>query len=189
VWEGLTYLKACHVAGDVELGRETVSRLVSAIFERFAAHPALAAELRQMRRRLEKEVLVQPTNTKTAPGGYYDIDFAVSLLRLRGHIATHPGANMAEQIAALRSAGLMNLEDGDVLSRAANFLRSVDHAARLVTGKPVEGLPERRGHAEVVEKLARRWGLISGSETLNLTLQTTRQRVREVYNRLIEAAP
>jgi len=58
-----------------------------------------------------------------------------------------------------------------------------------VTGKPVEGLPERRGHAEVVEKLARRWGLISGSETLNLTLQTTRQRVREVYNRLIEAAP
>jgi len=188
VWEGLTYLKACHVAGYVELGKETVSRLVSAIFEHFAAHPALAAELRQMRRRLEMEVSVPPTNTKTAPGGYYDIDFAVSLLRLRGHIATHPGANMAEQIAALRSAGLMNVEDSNVLSGGANFLRSVDHAVRLVSGKPAEGLPDRRGHAEVVEKLARRWGLVSGSETLASTLQETRQRVREVYNRLLETA-
>jgi len=189
VWEGLTYLKACHVAGDVELGKETVTRLVSAIFERFAAHPGLAAELRQMRRRLEKEVPVPPTNTKTASGGYYDIDFVVSLLRLRGHIATHPGANMEEQIAALRSAGLMNIEDSNILSAGANFLRSVDHAVRLVTGKPSEGLPDRRGHAEVVEKLARRWGLVGGSDTLATALQETQQRVREVYNRLVEAAP
>ncbi len=188
VWEGLTYLKASHVAGDVELGKETVLRLVSVIFERFAAHPALAAELCQMRRRLEKEVPVPPTNTKTAPGGYYDIDFAVSLLRLRGQIATHPGANMAEQIAALRSSEVMNAEDASVLASGANFLRSVDHAVRLVTGKPGEGLPDRRGHAEVVEKLARRWGLVAGSETLASTLQETRQRVREVYNRLVVAA-
>jgi glutamate-ammonia-ligase adenylyltransferase len=188
VWEGMTYLKASHVAGDVALGKETVSRLANAIFERFAAHPALGAELRQMRRRLEKEVSVPPTNTKTAPGGYYDIDFAVSLLRLRGRIATHPGANMAEQIAALRSAGLMNFEDGETLSGGANFLRSVDHAVRLVTGKPAEGLPDRLGHVEVVEKLARRWGLVVGSATLASTLLATRQRVREVYNRLLETA-
>jgi glutamate-ammonia-ligase adenylyltransferase len=189
VWEGLTYLKACHVAGNAELGKETVSRLVSAIFDRFAAHPALATELRQMRRRLEKKVSVPPTNTKTAPGGYYDIDFAVSLLRLRGQIAAAAGANMAEQIAALRSAGLMSIEDGNVLSGGANFLRSVDHAIRLVTGKAAEGLPDRRGHAEVVENLARRWGLIAGSETLASSLLETRRRVREVYERLVDAAP
>jgi glutamate-ammonia-ligase adenylyltransferase len=189
VWEGLTYLKACHVAGNAELGRATVTRLGSAIFDRFAAHPGLAAELRQMRRRLEKEVPVPPTNTKTAPGGYYDIDFAVSLLRLRGHIAAHPGANMTEQIAALRSAGLINNADAHVLSAGADFLRSVDHAIRLVTGKPTEGLPDRPGHAEAVENLARRWGLNAGSETLASSLLETRRRVREVYHRLVEAAP
>ncbi|HXX24935.1 MAG TPA: hypothetical protein VEO19_17485 [Terriglobia bacterium] len=189
VWEGLTYLKACHVAGNAELGRATVSRLVNAIFDRFAAHPALAAELRQMRRRLEKEVSVPPTNTKTAPGGYYDIDFAVSLLRLRGHIATHPGANMAEQIAALRSAGLVNNADAHVLSGGANFLRAVDHAVRLVTGRAAEGLPDRLGHAEAIECLARRWDLIAGSETLASSLLETRRRVREVYRRLVEATP
>jgi glutamate-ammonia-ligase adenylyltransferase len=189
VWEGLTYLKTCHVAGNAELGRETVSRIVSAIMDRFAAHPALDSELRQMRRRLEREVPVPPTNTKTAPGGYYDIDFAVSLLRLRARVAVHPGANMAEQIAALRAAGLLNDEDGNVLSGGANFLRSVDHAIRLVTGKAAQGLPDRAGHAEVVENLARRWGLIAGSETLAQSLQETRRRVREVYRRLVETAP
>jgi glutamate-ammonia-ligase adenylyltransferase len=189
VWEGLTYLKACHVAGNAELGRETVSRLVAAIFERFAAYPALAAELCQMRRRLEREVPVPPTNAKTAPGGYYDIDFAVSLLRLRRRVAAHPGANMAEQIAGLRSAGLMNSEDSKVLSGGANFLRSMDHAIRLVIGRAADGLPDRAGHAEAVENLARRWGLIAGSETLAQRLQETREGVREVYRRLVEAAP
>jgi glutamine synthetase adenylyltransferase len=162
---------------------------VTAIFDRFAAYPSLATELCQMRRRLEREVPVPPTNTKTAGGGYYDIDFVVSLLRLRGHIAAHPGANMAEQIAALRSAGLMNNEDGTVLLGGANFFRSVDHAIRLVTGKAAEGLPDRAGHAEVVENLVRRWGLIAGSETLVSSLLETRRRVREVYRRLVEAAP
>ena len=188
-WEGLTYLKACYVAGNAELGRDTVARLVTAIFDRLAAYPALATELRQMRRRLEREMPVPPTNTKTAAGGYYDIDFAVSLLRLRGRIAVHPGANMADQIAALRSAGLMNNEDGEILSAGASFLRSVDHAIRLVTGKAADGLPDRAGHAEAVENLARRWGLIAGSETLAESLQEMRQRVREVYRRLVEAAP
>jgi glutamine synthetase adenylyltransferase len=141
-----------------------------------------------MRRRLEKEVPVPPTNTKTVPGGYYDIDFAVSLLRLRGRIATHPGANMAEQIAALRSVGLLNNEDSNVLLGGANFFRSVDHAIRLVTGKAAEGLPDRTGHAEGVENLARRWGLVEGSGTLASSLLETRQCVREVYSKLVEAA-
>jgi glutamine synthetase adenylyltransferase len=96
---------------------------------------------------------------------------------------------MAEQIATLRSAGLMNSEDSKILSGGANFLRSVDHAIRLVTGKAADGLPDRAGHAELVENLARRWGLIEGSGTLASSLHETRQRVREVYSKLVEAAP
>ena len=92
---------------------------------------------------------------------------------------------MAEQIAALHSAGLMNDEDSKVLTEGANFLRAVDHAIRLVTGKAIDGLPDRAGHAEAVANLARRWGLIAGSETVAQSLQETRQRVREVYCHLV----
>ncbi len=187
VWEALTYLKASPVAGNAALGGQVVSRVVERILERFGSHPELQGELQEMRRRLEKEVLVPPSNTKTAPGGYYDIDFAVSFLRLRHRIALPAGSNLAWQIAALRSAGLISGRDAEVLSGGAAFLRSVDHAIRLVTGKPAPGLPEHVGHAEAVERLARRWGLISEGETLAARLRDVQQEVRYVYRRVLGA--
>jgi glutamate-ammonia-ligase adenylyltransferase len=183
VWEGLTYLKACPVAGDFSLGDRTVSRLTTTVLERFASYPDLEAELQRMRRRLEREMSAPPSNTKTAPGGYYDVDFAVSFLRLRHRVAAPPGANMAEQIAALQAAQALRDEDAEVLARGAAFLRSLDHAIRLVTGKVGGGLPERPGHSEAVDSLARRWGMIEGEQTLPQGLQETQRQVRYVYRR------
>ncbi len=187
VWEGLTYLKACPIAGDLALGRRTVARLTAAVWQRFANYPELEAELHRMRRRLEREMSVTPSNTKTAPGGYYDVDFAVSYLRLRQRLATPAGANMPEQIAALRAAGCLRDEDAETLLAGAAFLRAVDHAIRLVTGKAAAGLPEHVGHAEAVESLARKWGLIGEGQTLAPCLRDTQQRVRYVYRRVVES--
>lgn len=185
VWEALTYLKALPLAGNIELARQIVSRVVARVLERFGPYPKLEEELQEMRRRLENKVLVPPSNTKTATGGYYDIDFAVSCLRLRHRVTLPAGANQAQQIAALRSAGLMGEEDAEALTRGAAFLRSVDHAIRLVTGRAAVGLPEHVGHADAVARLARRWGLTSGEERLAERLKQTQQDVRRVYRRLI----
>jgi glutamate-ammonia-ligase adenylyltransferase len=184
-WEALTYLKAWPLAGHLAFGKQTVRRVVETLLDRFGAHPQLEARLRQMRRRLENEVAVSPDNTKTAPGGYYDVDFAVSCLRLRHRVLTPPGANMAEQIAALRAGGWMSQEDAQTLATGAGFLRSLDHALRLVTGKAAGGLPERVGDAEAVENLLRRWGLITGTETVAQRLHETHQQVRSAYWRLV----
>jgi glutamate-ammonia-ligase adenylyltransferase len=192
VWEGLTYLKAAPVAGNIELGLETASHLTARLLERFASYPDLEGELREMRRRLEREVTVRPSNTKTAPGGYYDVDFCVSYLRLRHHTAGStdainlpPGANIAEQIAALRAAGLMSGPDARALTAGAAVLRNVDHAVRLVTGRPADGLPEHVGQAESVESLTRRWGLLADGQTLVARLRETQEQVRTVYRRLV----
>ena len=187
VWEALTYLKACPVAGDSRLTHQTVSRLFAALFDRFATYPGLERELQEMRRRLEREVLVPPSNTKTGAGGYYDIDFAVSHLRLRHRVTLAAGANMAQQIAALRSADLLSEEDAHGLTEGAGFLRSVDHGVRLVTGRAADGLPEHVGHAEAVENLARHWGLIREGESLAQRLRETQQQVRHLYRRLLAA--
>jgi [glutamine synthetase] adenylyltransferase / [glutamine synthetase]-adenylyl-L-tyrosine phosphorylase len=186
-WEALTYLKAVPVAGNMELAREIVSLVTAQVLERFGSYPQLEAELREMRRRLEREVMVPPSNTKTAPGGYYDVDFAVSCLRLRNRVALPPGSNQARQIAALRAAGVLKPEDADILTRGAEFLRSVDHAIRLVTGRAAAGLPEHVGHADAVARLTRRWGLTSEGETLAARLRQTQQGVRQVYRRLLGA--
>jgi glutamate-ammonia-ligase adenylyltransferase len=187
VWEALTYLKVSPVAGEASRAQATVERIAAAVWQRFAEHPGLEAELREMRRRLEREVLVPPSNTKTAPGGYYDIDFAVSYLRLRNRVPLPPGTNMPGQISALNGAGLMSDQDAAVLGEGAAFLRSLDHAVRLVTGKAADGLPEHVGHAEAVESLAGHWRLIRAGETLVQRLRETQKQVRSVYRRLVGA--
>jgi glutamate-ammonia-ligase adenylyltransferase len=188
VWEAMAYLKVVPVAGDVKLAEDTVSRLLTTTLNRFGAHPGLEAELREMRRRLEREVLVPPSNTKTAPGGYFDIDFAVSCVRLRNHVPIPTGSNTAQRVAALRAEGLLSEDDARGLTGGAAFLRSLDHAVRLITGKAADGLPEHVGHATAIEDLARRWHLIAEGESLASRLRETQMQIRSLYNRILAPA-
>jgi len=185
VWEALTYLKAYSVAGNRDLGAHTIERLLATVFDRFTNYPRFEYELHQMRRRLEREMMVPPSNTKTAPGGYYDVDFAVSYLRLRHRVELPAGANMATQIAALGERKLLSSDDTRTLIDGAGFLRSVDHACRLVTGRAADGLPEHVGHAEAVEELARRWKVIVEGIPLAEQLRQIQQDVRYAYRRLV----
>ena len=206
VWELLTYLKAAPVAGDIRLGLEIASRLTTALLNRFASCRDLEGDLDGLQQRLEGEVRLRPPNPETAPGGYDDpggyndpagyddINFCLSYLRLRHHREGTPGApqvhlpvgaNTAEQIAALRAAGLVTEPDANALSGSAALLRSVDHAVRLVTGKPANGLPEHVSQTDSVESLVRRWGLLARGETLAGRVFKTRQEARCVCRRLV----
>jgi glutamate-ammonia-ligase adenylyltransferase len=186
-WELLTYMKAHPLAGDAQLAQLLVDRLPAAIDHRLSTKADFEGELHQMRRRLEREMAVPSSNTKTAPGGYYDVDFAVSRTRLRRRVAAPPGANMAEQIAALRAAEAISAEDAAALTEGAGFLRSVDHILRLVTGKAPLGLPENSAQAETAENVAFRWKLIADGQTLAGKLRDTQQQLRYVYRRLVDS--
>ncbi len=183
-WEGMTYVKAAPVAGNVSRGLDICSKLSAAVLDRFGKQEELEGEIQQMRRRLEREITVAPSNPKTAPGGYYDVEFTVSYLRLRHRVAAPAGANMPEQIAILQKAGLMRQEDAGALTEGARFLRSFDHAVRLVTGKAAAGLPEHEGHVEQVEDLLRRWELLPPQTPLWQRLREVQSEVRYVYRRL-----
>lgn len=186
-WEALTYLKACPVAGDAELCRRTVSGAAERIFARFADDGELASALCEMRQRLEKEVKGRTAPTKTAAGGYYDVDFAVSYLRLRHRLGALPGSNMVEQLEILSAAGVMTESDARTLAGGATFLRAVDHAVRLVTGRASRGWRDRPGQAEGVEHLLRLWRFASHGQSLLEQLQDVQQQVREVFNRVLGA--
>jgi [glutamine synthetase] adenylyltransferase / [glutamine synthetase]-adenylyl-L-tyrosine phosphorylase len=190
VWEGLTYIKACPVAGAMDFGRKVVSELARKALDRFGGCAELSGDLHHMRRRLERERSDSPSDLKMAPGGYYDVDFALGYLRLRHHFEIEPGANSAEQICALERAGVIREEDANILASGAAFLRAVDHAVRLVTGRPPDGLPEHIGHAALVEGLVRRWGLLNVGgveQPLASRLREVQREVRYVYRRLVES--
>jgi glutamate-ammonia-ligase adenylyltransferase len=185
VWEALTYMKAAPVAGNPGLGRRVIAGLTARLVERFATYPDLENELRRMRRRLEKERVVPSSNTKTAFGGYYDVDFALSYLRLRHRVEISPPANTTQQLGRLNSAGILGQADAATLMRGAEFLRAIDHAVRLVTGRPASGLPEQAGPAEAVQNLARIWGLVQGSDPVAGRLREVQQEIRSVYRRVV----
>jgi [glutamine synthetase] adenylyltransferase / [glutamine synthetase]-adenylyl-L-tyrosine phosphorylase len=190
VWEGLTYVKASPVAGALEFAQKVASELEKVARRRFGKSSDLESELHQMRRRLERERSDSPSDLKMAPGGYYDVDFALGYLRLRHQVEVSRGANSPEQVCAIERAGLIRGEDAKTLKSGAAFLRSVDHAIRLVTGRPPDGLPEHIGHAALVEGLVRHWGLLkSGTveQPLPWRLREVQQEVRYVYRRLVES--
>jgi glutamine synthetase adenylyltransferase len=79
----------------------------------------------------------------------------------------------------------MTDDEAKILRDGAAYLRSVDHAVRLVRGRATPGLPEHVGHAVAVEDLARRWGLTRAGESLANRLRETQQQVRAAYLRLM----
>ncbi len=187
VWEAMAYLKSLPAGGNTALGDRVAAGLSEELLERFSRYPQLEDDLLQMRRRLERELKTAPVHLKTAPGGYYDIEYTLASLQLRHRVAIPPGANTPDRIHRLRAAGW--LEEGDALSLTggARFLRSMDHAVRLVTGRAANGLPEHVGDAARVEDLMRRWNLLQGKEneqSLGRQLRAVQQEVRDIYRRL-----
>ncbi|MGH9434976.1 MAG: hypothetical protein ACRD06_03140, partial [Terriglobia bacterium] len=186
VWEAMAYLKAAPAAGNITQGLQLAVRLKAKLIERFGQNPQLADHLLQMRRRLERELASTPSDLKTAPGSYYDVEYTTAYLELRHCPEIQPGANTPERIQAIRAAGLLGDQDAAVLLNGARFLRAVDHAIRLVTGKSSHGLPEHTGHAAMIEDLVRRWGLLEAAEVpLAQRLRQIQQEVRGVYRRVL----
>ena len=105
---------------------------------------ARASELAQMRTRLEREQGAR-NPLKAAPGGYYDIDFALMYLRLRSAGFFFKVLNTPERIDIVEKMGHLDREDALLLRDAATFYRAVDHGLRISTGHAEGRLPDQPG--------------------------------------------
>lgn len=189
VWEGVTYLKARPVAGDFPLGEQVCRRIRAALAERFREDGRVRASLLEMRRRLEEAGLKTEgsvDNFKTGAGGVYDLDFIVSRAALTSEAVSLAGRSLGEQVEEWAAAGCVSSQERQCLPEAARRLRAIDHAIRLVVGRPSPQLPTGpRG--EAVAELVGRWL----DETLNPSalaarLTETRRAVRAAFTRAFE---
>ncbi|HXE90539.1 MAG TPA: hypothetical protein VNK82_06200 [Terriglobales bacterium] len=181
-WEALTYTKLRHVAGSPDLA-ESAWQAVERGLDRFAAHPDFPAAVRDMRGRLEKTEAGE-RNFKTAPGGFYDIDFIVSYLVVRRRAYDVRG-NIRLKLHQLATRGLLSDNDCATLDFAGELLRTLEHVIRLVQGRARKSLPASEQARETTERLtARLLGreLVGGLEA---ELERTFQGVRRVYERII----
>jgi glutamate-ammonia-ligase adenylyltransferase len=182
--EAIAYRNTYPVAGNLELGQR-VAKQSAVLCERLASPSGQGSA--EMRRLLEKAAGEPDSNSKAVSPNYEAVDLAVSFLGMRNCVTTSPGANIAEQIAALGSAGFINAEDSRALTEGAGFLRSLDHAVRLVTGQSATAMPDHWGQAEAVEDLLRRWGLVDSDQLLPGLLSDVRDKMKHVCRRLVDA--
>ena len=183
-WEGITYMKSRAVAGNVERATEFLHQLQDVDWRRYGQSMRSRKELAEMRVRLEREQ--GPRNPlKAGMGGYYDIDFALMYLRLRGAGIFYKVLNTPERIDVIEKMGHIDREDADFLREAATFYRALDHGQRVALGHAEGSLPTAQSQIESLANLVHRWTPEHlHRDRLDVTLREIRQRTREFFNRL-----
>jgi glutamate-ammonia-ligase adenylyltransferase len=183
-WEGIAYMKARAVAGNLEAATEFLHQLQDVDWRRYGQSGRSKNDLRQMRLRVEKEQGAS-SPLKAGRGGFYDIDFALMYLRLKGAGLFFKVLNTPERIDLIERMGHLDREDAAFLLDAAVFYRSVDHGLRVSSGHAEGMLPTSEAKLEMLEALVRRWipDRMRG-EPLRVQMSHIQDRTRALFERL-----
>jgi glutamate-ammonia-ligase adenylyltransferase len=182
-WEGIAYMKARAVAGDTERATRFLTQLQQVDWRRYGQGGRSKLDLRQMRLRLQRE---QGSNTplKAALGGYYDADFILMYLRLRGAGMFFKSLNTPERIDVVEKMGHLERVDAEFLQEATTHFRALDHALRLVTGHAEGKIPASEEQREMVAELMTRWTV---QKSTAKSLETDLNALQTKMHRLFEA--
>jgi glutamate-ammonia-ligase adenylyltransferase len=183
-WEGIAYMKSRAVVGNMEAATEFLHELQELDWRRYGQSGRSKKDLKQMRVRLEKEQ--GATNPlKAGRGGYYDIDFALMYLRLKGAGMFFKVLNTPERIDILEKMGHLEREDAAFFQDAATFYRALDHAMRVFSGHAEGSLPNSETKLAALDELVERWiPSRLHDEPLRTKVSKLRERTRQAFERL-----
>jgi glutamate-ammonia-ligase adenylyltransferase len=185
-WEGITYMKSRAVAGDVDRATDFLHELQEVDWRRYGQSGRSRRQLAHMRLRLAKEQ-GSGDPLKAGRGGYYDIDFALMYLRLKGAGFFYKVLNTPARIEVIEKMGHLERSDASFLLDAATFYRAVDHGLRVSTGHAEGSLPSSQAHLENLSALVRRWTPEHlHDQPLDVELAQIQQRTREFFDRLFQ---
>lgn len=187
-WMGMAYMKSRAVAGDTPRATALLEELQKLDWRRYGQGGRSKNELRQMRLRIEREH-GEENPLKTAAGGYYDIDFALLYLRLRGAGMFFTVLNTPKRIEVLEQMGHLDTSDANFLLDAATFYRALDHGLRLISGHTEGSLPSAESQLRMLTSLVSRWTPDHlHDQPLSLELRQIQDRTRDYFDRLFAGA-
>ena len=186
-WEGIAYMKSRAIAGDTERSTKFLNELQQVDWRRYGQSGRSKRDLRQMRMRLEKEQ--GPGHPlKAGLGGFYDIDFLLMYLRLKGAGIFFKVLNTPERINIIEAMGHLERADAEFLRDAATFYRAVDHGLRMYSGHTEGSLPNSETQLEVLTELVHRWTPEHlNHQPLKIELSKIQNRTREIFDRLFSS--
>jgi glutamate-ammonia-ligase adenylyltransferase len=183
-WEGIAYMKSRGIAGNMGRATEFLHELQDVDWRRYGQSGRSRKELAQMRARLEKEQGAR-NPLKAGRGGYYDIDFALMYLRLKGAGIFFKVLNTPERIDVIEKMGHLEREDAEFLRDAATFYRAIDHGLRVAAGHAEGSLPAAPEQMRILTELVHRWTPERLHDRgLDAKLAQIRAGTREFFDRL-----
>jgi glutamate-ammonia-ligase adenylyltransferase len=183
-WEGISYMKARAVAGSADRATEFLHELQEVDWRRYGQGGRSKKELAAMRARLEKEQGSR-NPLKAGLGGYYDIDFALMYLRLKGAGIFYKVLNTPQRIDVIEKMGHLEREEADALRDSATFYRAIDHGLRIWSGQAAGKLPASQIQLDVLTELVQRWTPAHMSDKpLAAKLSQIRKQTRLFFDRL-----
>ncbi|MBY0273980.1 bifunctional [glutamate--ammonia ligase]-adenylyl-L-tyrosine phosphorylase/[glutamate--ammonia-ligase] adenylyltransferase, partial [Candidatus Binatia bacterium] len=190
VWERQALIRARVVCGPAPLARRIEAIVEGFVFGRGLA-PDELAEIVRLRARMESELAresARVANLKLGRGGLVDIEFVAQTLALaHGHERPELRQRATRSLlAAAGELGLLHPADHAVLASAWSFLRGLENRLRIEGEHPIERITREPGK---LVSAARRMGFDEPGETAGMhlleELDRHRERVREVYDRLV----
>ncbi len=96
-----------------------------------------------------------------------------------------PAADIVARLAALKEAGVLRGSEASALTRAAGFLRTLEHCLRMVHGSARKTLPAYEPDLEAMGKLMRATLGRELREPLPEALEKTTIAVRAIFERIL----
>jgi len=181
-WEALTYAKLRFIGGSREVGDKTMVA-ADELFQRFASDASFLPAVQDMRAKLER---AEPDgrNLKTTAGGSYDVDFLTNYLLIKDGQRPKRGT-LRDRLWRCAEASLLQKSDVARLDHAAEFLRTVEHAIRLVSGRAYKWLPPTEHARETVTRLTERILGRKFAQGLEPELAAAMAETRGIYKKVI----
>jgi glutamate-ammonia-ligase adenylyltransferase len=183
LWERQALCKARPVLGTADASRHAMEIVAQAAYGT-AWRPDFAAEIRQMRARLEETA--SPLNLKRGTGGTVDTEFIVQMLQLKhgGEDPTVRVPGTLDALTALEHGGYLSSDDAEYFRRSYRFQRSIEARVRLMASTGRHELPD---NDRELAKLAYLLGYDRPQDLVAEANNTfTENRAR--FNRIFDAA-
>lgn len=187
-WERAALIKARPVAGDIALGNELLQRLKPFIYRRYLDF-GMIEDIKLMKQKINTNLSRKQEgerNLKLGRGGIREIEFFIQTQQLV-NAGTRPQLqqrNSLQMLLLLQQEELITPEDQQSLSRAYQFLRTVEHRIQVVQEQQTHSLPQ---HQRDLEVLARRCGFVSYAE-FSSELEQHRGEVGHIFKDLFYSA-
>ena len=140
-WEGITYMKSRARGRQRGARHRLPQRAAGGGLAPLRPEHALAQGAGAKCARAWSASRARATRSRPGFGGFYDIDFALMYLRLKGAGIFYKVLNTPERIDVIEKMGHLEREDADFLRDAATFYRALDHGQRVSTGHAEGNLP------------------------------------------------